>query len=84
MSKCLMGGIEDCSADFDGPCAPHFGVVLKLAANPELVLTRTLQTPYMPKNLNLLDSTTFEEHRVQNKKKPENNIEQQKNASIEK
>ena len=52
MSKCIMGGIEDCAADFDGPCAPHFGVVLKLAADPELVLTRTLQRPDMPKSLN--------------------------------
>ena len=62
MSKCLMGGIEDCTADFDGPFAPHFGLELKIALDPKQVFTRTLQKPDMPKGHKLLDNSKIEEN----------------------
>ena len=69
MSKCLMGGIEECEADFEVSFAPHYGLVLKIGLDPTTVLTRTLLKPDMPKRLKLLDNKQIEENSFQKKQK---------------
>ena len=78
MSKVLLGGVEDCAADFEVLFAPHVGIVLKMAMDPKVVYTRVLQKPDMPQGICKLDNKKFEEHRFQDKSKPNNIIEQLK------
>ena len=51
LSNSLLGTVKDCYADFQVPFAPHFGIILEIAANPAKVMARSLIKPDLPKKI---------------------------------
>ena len=51
--------------DFKFPYALHFGIELKLAADPRLVMTKVLVRPTLPKDIAKYDKKEFEEDSLQ-------------------
>ena len=78
MSKCFLGGIQHAEADFQVPFAPHFGFILRMAADPSAVLTKTLVQPDLPKTIGNYDRKQTEENSFRKVETPENNIQHQK------
>ena len=77
ISNALLGMITDCWADFQVPLAPHFGLVLELAADPTKVMTRTLTKPDLPKDIAKYDKNLLEENSFQKSAKPTNKVQHQ-------
>ena len=74
MPSCFLGGIKVAEADFQVPFAPHYGFVLKIAADPSAVLIKTLVQPDLPKKICEYDRKQLEENSFQKTGKPENKI----------
>ena len=71
MSRCFLGGIKLAEADFQVPFAPHYGFVLKIAADPSAVLVKTMVQPDLPKRIGDYDRKQLEENsfqKVENRK----------------
>jgi len=78
VSYVLLGMLMDCWADFQVPFSPHFGLVLKLRADPTQIFTRALVQPEMPKAIAKYDSNMLEENSFQKTAKPANKVQHQK------
>ena len=68
-------------ADFQVSFAPHFGIELKLAADPSLVMTKVLVRPSMPKEIARYDRKEFEENSFRKKQKTQKQNRTSKDAS---
>ena len=77
ISNSLLGGIDDCEADFEAPFSPHFGLALTISADPGKVMKQELVKPDMPSNIALLDADLLEENSFQKAKPSGSKIEKQ-------